>query len=73
MLTEELKRPISQGTVSRWLNEVRDWLEAGNVLPDLPQSRGPKPVPIDPTQIDVGKRRDGRAKHQRKQKMSDSD
>jgi len=42
-LTAELRRPVGQGTVSRWLKQVRAWLKAGNVLPDLTTTRTSKP------------------------------
>jgi hypothetical protein len=72
-LTKELKRPIDQGTVSRWLRQVKVWLEAGNVLPDLTATPGTKPMPMDPERIELGERRDGRAKHQRGRRNSDQD
>ncbi len=64
ILTAELKRPISQGQVSRWINEVVPWMEAGNVLPDLPGLKS-KPTPMAPDKIDLGGRQDGRTKRQR--------
>jgi hypothetical protein len=72
-LTEELKRPITQGTVSRWLKQVKAWLKAGNVLPDLTPTRHPKPQPMDPERIDLGERQDGRARRQRGRRNSDHD
>jgi len=73
-LTEELRRPVNQGTVSRWLKQVKAWLEAGNVLPDLTTTtRTRKPRPLDPEKIDLGERQDGRANHQRERRSSDED
>jgi hypothetical protein len=72
-LSEELGRPITQGAVSRWLKDVKAWLEAGNVLPDLTTIRNTKPMPMDPERIDLGERRDGRAKRQRGRRNSDDD
>ncbi|HTU19229.1 MAG TPA: hypothetical protein VMG10_14305 [Gemmataceae bacterium] len=65
ILTENLGRPITQGQVSRWLKAMKDWLEAGNVLPDLSASALPKPMPMDPERIDLGLRQDGRTERQR--------
>jgi hypothetical protein len=73
VLTNQLKRPVDQGTVSRWLTQVKAWLDAGNVLPDLTVARERKPAPIDPERIDLGERQDGRAKRQRGRRNSDSD
>jgi hypothetical protein len=71
LLQEEWKRPVTQGQVSRWLNEVKDWIEAGNVLPDLTATPNTKPTPINPELIDMGERQDGRARHQRGRRNSD--
>jgi hypothetical protein len=61
------KLAVNQGTVSRAVNRVGAWLEAGNVLPhDMraePSRR--KPVAMDPGQLDKGSRLDHRAAHQR--------
>jgi hypothetical protein len=73
LLTEELKRPIHQGTVSRWVNQVSDWLEAGNVLPDLSEPLRKRPTVMDPERIDLGERQDGRSKRQRGRRNSDND
>jgi hypothetical protein len=72
-LMELLNRKVDQGTISRWLSCVRDWLEAGNVLPDLSASLSAKPVPIDPERLDMGERIDGRATRQRGRRTSDRD
>jgi hypothetical protein len=72
ILAEELGRPVDQSTVSRWIKRVREWLRAGNVLPDLTPNNGPKPrtVPMDPANIDRGA---GRTESIRRQsKDSDS-
>jgi hypothetical protein len=73
LLTDALNRPIQQGTVSRWIAEVRDWLTAGNVLPDLSPSHDRKPTAMDPERIELGKRRDGRAQRQRGSRDSGDD
>jgi hypothetical protein len=63
-LTAELRRPIDQGTVSRWLKLVKTFLRAGNVLPDLPEPSR-REAHMDPSKIDLGARQDGLAKRQR--------
>ena len=72
-LTTELKRPVNQGAVSRWIRQVRDWLEAGNVLPDLTANAAKKPTTMDPERIDLGPNREHRPQHQRKRRTSDRD
>lgn len=59
MLTRELARLIGQPQVSRWLKEVREWLEAGNVLPDLTADSGTKPkvASMDSANVDARARR----------------
>lgn len=70
LLSRELRRPVDQPTVSRWLKQVKAWLEAGNVLPDLTAESGAKPKvsPIDPAKID---RSDGRKKSIRPRRSED--
>jgi hypothetical protein len=72
-LMKMLNRKVSQGTVSRWLKQVKEWLEAGNVLPNLPDSLNSKPTAMDPARIDLGANLEHRPKHQRKPRTSDSD
>jgi hypothetical protein len=72
MLTKELKRPVHQGTVSRWIDQVKSWLEAGNVLPDLSPPLNKKPTAIDPERIDLGERQDHRSERQRERRNSDA-
>jgi hypothetical protein len=72
-LMKQLRRTVTQGTISRWLKRVAKWIEAGNVLPPLPDTPDLKPPPIDPGLIDQGQRRDGRAKHQRGRRNADND
>ena len=62
--------PADQGTVSRWLKDVREYMAAGGVLPELPKMD--KPAAIDPSKIDMGERQDGRTPHQRKRWDADS-
>jgi hypothetical protein len=70
-LMKQLRRAVDQGTISRWLNQVKRWIEAGNVLPDLTVTPDTKPTPMDPEQIDLGERQDGRSKRQRGRRNSD--
>lgn len=60
-LIELWRRPVDQGTVSRWLSQVRKFIEAGNVLPGVEDKlRRQKPTVMDPRRIDLGKRQDQR-------------
>jgi len=68
LLSEELKRKVSQGQVSRWLKQTKVWIAAGNVLPDLPSPERNRPKSIDPERIDLGARQDHRAERQRPQR-----
>lgn len=55
MLSRELRRPVVQSKVSRWLKEVRAFLAAGNVLPDLSEPDEPrlkKKVSVDSRHLD---------------------
>jgi hypothetical protein len=72
-LMEELGRKVGQGTISRWLKQVKEWNEACNVLPPLPEARDSKPTAMDPERIDLGGRQDGRARRQRGRRNSESD
>jgi hypothetical protein len=51
-LSEVLGRRITQGQVSRWVQEVRKWRGEGNVSP-RPTNR---PIPMDPRKIDLRSR-----------------
>lgn len=66
----------SQGEVSRFLSQVKEYLRAGNHLPaiDLPSMNAlsKKPQTIDPAEIDKGPRRDGRTQRQRDKYDPDS-
>jgi hypothetical protein len=46
---------VDQGTISRWLKRVKEWLEAGNILPDL-DAPTPKTVAMDPRKLEQGPR-----------------
>lgn len=67
-MSKELGKPVEQAVVSRWLKRVRKWIEAGNVLPDIPTSNSRpngRAIPMDPGIIDAGQRTDGRTPRQR--------
>jgi hypothetical protein len=73
MLMAQLGKTVVQGTISRWLKNVRKWLKAGNVLPEMPGRSDAKPVPMDPERIDMGPRQDYRTPRQRQRGDSDHD
>lgn len=58
-LTQAFKRPIDQGMVSRWVNQVAEFVEAGGVLTPIEDCR-PKVVTGDPSRLDLGARTDPR-------------
>jgi transposase len=47
---------VSQGTVSRWVKQVSEWIATGNILPDLDVPRR-KAVTMDPRKLEQGPRR----------------
>ena len=72
MLSEQFKRKIGQGQVSRWLKEVEKYLSDGNVLPPLPPP-APRAGAIDPMYIEMGERQDHRTPHQRQRRDDDDE
>ncbi len=46
---------VTQGTISRWMTQVAEFVKAGNVLPDLEPPR--KAVTMDPRKLEQGPRR----------------
>jgi hypothetical protein len=57
-LAKKLNRPtLGQGTISRWVAHVREWLGAGNPVPNP----APKTFSTDPTKIDRGPGRQNHA------------
>ena len=56
VMTEQ-GEPASQGTVSRWLQQVEDYQRAGEKMPPLEIDRA---ISVDPAVIDQGPRQDGR-------------
>ena len=73
VLTTELKRPISQGQVSRWIKQVEEWIKAGNVFPSLPKMERKKPDTSEPRTLELGPRKDHRTPRQRERRSEDSD
>jgi hypothetical protein len=64
-LSKQLGRDIHQGTVSRYLDEVRKWFLATGMSLDQPDRRAPQPTSMDPSHLDLGKRQDGLTPRQR--------
>lgn len=57
LMQKQLRRPVNQVKVSRWIRRVKKWLESGNVLPSVEEvSRAIHA--IDPEKIDIGRRSD---------------
>ncbi len=74
-IAEELRKqgvPANQGQVSRWLKQVEEYLNAGNVLPPIKPLTS-EPQSMDPKILDMSKRQDGCTPRQRPQKSVDSD
>jgi hypothetical protein len=46
---------VTQGTVSRWVDQVSEWIKAGNVLPDLEVPKR-KAIAMDPRTLEQGPR-----------------
>lgn len=65
IFTQGTGRPMLQGQVSRHLQAVKKWLDAGNHLPELAPPPVRKIAPVDPAELDKGARRDGRTPRQR--------
>lgn len=73
IMTKKLYKTVDQGQVSRWLSQVNAWIEAGNVLPNLPSTKPSRSVAMDPGKLELGARRDGLTPRQRAQRSEDSD
>ncbi len=71
-MSKQLGREVNQGSVSRWLQKVDAYRKAGGIFPDL-SSQIKKPHPIDPADIDMGERQDGRTPRQRQRRDPDAD
>jgi hypothetical protein len=63
-------RKLSQGEISRWLKEVKTFIEAGGVLPGLEQ-HSMKPTTMDPQRMELGNREVQRTPRQRERRTSD--
>jgi hypothetical protein len=61
----------TQGTVSRWKDQVWEWLEACNVFPPMPEPIRRKPSSIDPKVIDQGANQERRTPRQRPKKKEE--
>ena len=65
MLSKEWKRKVHQGQVSRWCDEVNQFVKAGGVLPPLNDSSPPvrlKKHSVDPGKLDYLRNPDGRVR-----------
>jgi hypothetical protein len=71
VLMKQLGRKVHQATISRYLKQVRKWMEAGNIVPETSESLNSQPKPMDPERIDLGKRQDGRTERQRGRRNTD--
>jgi hypothetical protein len=47
---------VRQGTVSRWIKQVSEWIATGNILPSLDAPKR-KATPMDPRKLEQGPRR----------------
>jgi|GEM_PF-5766103 len=68
-MSRQYGKSINQGQVSRWINETKIYVDAGNILPELPKL--PKPVTVDPDILEMGERQDRLTKRQRQQISDD--
>lgn len=68
----EMGVKASQGQVSRWLDQVEEYLKAGGIFPTLDPLTH-KPDSVDPSVIEMGQRQDGRTPRQRNRRSDDSD
>jgi hypothetical protein len=72
-LMNVLRRKVDQGTISRMLKQVKEWIQAGNVLPGLSEPLNSKPTPMDPERIDLGANKEHRPERQRQRRDSGSE
>ncbi len=56
IMTQELRRPVSQGQVSKWVSQYKDWAKVNNI----PISEKPTIINMDSNKLSMGKRTDGR-------------
>jgi hypothetical protein len=69
-LTKAFRVPAEQNQVSRWIKQVRRYVEAGNVLPEPPRTAKPAKS-IDPKRLDLGPRTDHTTPRQRQRESDD--
>ena len=62
---QKKRKILSQATVSRMNKQVKEWLEAGNLLPKAEAPDPRKAMPVDPKTLDLGPRQDGHTPAQR--------
>ena len=74
MLTKERKRKVHQGSVSKNIDKVWEYVEAGNVLPDLKDDSEKASVhPVDPRKLDYQEKPDGRFRPRKSPLQYDAD
>jgi hypothetical protein len=74
MLSAERKRKVHQGTVSRNIEKVRTYVEAGNILPDLKLDRVKATVrAVKPRELDYQDDPDGRHRPHKSPQQYDGD
>jgi hypothetical protein len=71
VLMKQLGKKVDQATISRYLKQVRKWIEAGNLMPETSQAQNSQPKSMDPERLDLGKRQDGRTERQRGRRDND--
>ena len=71
LASRTLGRPISQGSVSKYLRSVNAFIKAGGLLDQVAIS--PETITMEPDRIDMGARADGRARRQRPHKSEDAE
>ena len=58
IMARELNKPVSQGQVSRWVNEYKLWARANDI--PIAESEKPKTINMDHRKLDMRARTDGR-------------
>lgn len=70
ILTREFGFPVSQGQVSRWCTSVAKFVKAGGLLPEAFTKRE-RVESVDPADIEMGRRMDGRTPRQRERRSDE--
>jgi len=72
IVKELIKQGINttQSTVSRDLQSIDDWLKVGGPVPDVPEPAKPE-FTMSPEILDMGKRTDAHAPHQRSRRIEE--